>query len=185
MIKWRKWNNVLHRDVGYAIVAMTLVYGVSGIAVNHTADWNPNYARSKETVTLAPVTGTTAEEMKQNVMRQLNLTEEPKSIFRPDPETIQLFYPGQTYTVDIPTGQGILDHVRARPVLYEFNQLHLNAPKKGWTWFADLYAVSLIFVAITGMFVLKGKNGITRRGAVFTLLGLVIPAGFWIWFKYF
>ena len=46
--KWRKWNNILHRDIGYIIVGLTLVYGVSGIAVNHTADWNPNYTVERE-----------------------------------------------------------------------------------------------------------------------------------------
>ncbi len=185
MIKWRKWNNVLHRDIGYAVVALTIVYAVSGIAVNHMADWNPNYHRQQEALELQPVLGETTQEMKQSVMQQLHLTDEPKSVFRPDPETIQLFYPGQTYTIDVPTGQGIMENVRTRPVLYEFNQLHLNSVKRGWTWFADLYAVALIFVAVTGMFVLKGKNGITGRGAWLTIMGALVPAGIWIWYQFF
>ena len=32
---WRKLNNALHRDVGFLIVGLTIVYGVSGLAVNH------------------------------------------------------------------------------------------------------------------------------------------------------
>jgi hypothetical protein len=184
LIKWRKWNNILHRDIGYTITVLTLVYGISGIAVNHTADWNPNYQLQREAVSLKPVMEKTTPEMKQNVMSQLDLKDEPKSIFRPDPETIQLFYQGRTYTIDLPTGKGIIEHVRPRSVLFEFNQLHLNTPKKAWTWFADVYAASLIFVAVTGLFVLKGKNGITGRGAFFTVVGALIPAVFWIWFKY-
>ena len=184
MIKWRKWNNILHRDIGYTVAALTIVYGVSGIAVNHTADWNPNYLQEKEAVSLQPVKGETTPEMKLNVMQQMNLMEEPKSVFRPDAETIELFYSGRTYTIDIPTGKGIIERVRPRRVLFEFNQLHLNAPKKGWTWIADIFAGSLIFVAITGLFVLKGKNGITGRGAFFTILGALIPAAFWIWYLY-
>lgn len=39
---WRRWSIVLHRDVGYLATAMTLAYAISGIAVNHIADWNPN-----------------------------------------------------------------------------------------------------------------------------------------------
>ena len=41
---WRRWSIVLHRDVGYLAVAMTLAYAISGIAVNHVADWNPRYS---------------------------------------------------------------------------------------------------------------------------------------------
>ena len=42
--RWRYWNNVLHRDLGYLVVALTIIYAVSGIAVNHVHDWNPNYS---------------------------------------------------------------------------------------------------------------------------------------------
>ena len=58
----------------------------------------------------------------------------------------------------------IVDGIRPRPVLHEMNQLHLNTPKGAWTWVADLYAVALLFVAATGLFVLKGKTGITGAG---------------------
>jgi hypothetical protein len=42
--------------------------------------------------------------------------------------------------------------------------MHLNHPKKLWTWMADIYAAVLIILAVTGLFVLKGKKGITGRG---------------------
>jgi len=29
-MKWRKWNNILHRDIGYLCVGLTVVY-VSGV----------------------------------------------------------------------------------------------------------------------------------------------------------
>ena len=32
-----------------------------------------------------------------------------------------------------------------------------------------------MLLAITGLFILKGKNGITRRGAWLTALGIVVP----------
>ena len=67
-----------------------------------------------------------------------------------------------------------------RRVLHELNQLHLNEPKRVWTYVADLYALSLILLAITGLFVLKGKYGITGRGGWLTAVGALIPLGFWL-----
>jgi hypothetical protein len=32
-----------------------------------------------------------------------------------------------------------------------------------------------MFVTITGLFLVKGKNGITRRGAVLTAIGVIVP----------
>lgn len=61
------------------------------------------------------------------------------------------------------------------------NFLHLNHPKKLWTWMADLYAVVLAILAITGLFVLKGKKGITGRGAWLSTVGIIIPIVF-LWF---
>ena len=42
--KLRPWLRALHRDLGYLAVGLTLVYAVSGLAVNHLADWDPNFA---------------------------------------------------------------------------------------------------------------------------------------------
>ena len=41
--KIRKWNRVIHRDLGYLAVGLTLIYAISGFVVNHVQDWNPNY----------------------------------------------------------------------------------------------------------------------------------------------
>ena len=75
-------------------------------------------------------------------------------------------------------GSGNVVEIRKRPVLYAFNFLHYNKPKKLWTWFSDIYAVSLGIIAITGLFILRGWHGITRRGGILTVIGLVIPAVF-------
>ncbi|MBI5474682.1 MAG: PepSY-associated TM helix domain-containing protein [Ignavibacteriae bacterium] len=184
MIKWRKWNNILHRDIGYLVVGLTLIYGVSGIAVNHTADWNPSYRQEKQVREIAPIAATEREAMFAEALQKLEITETPRNVFRPDPETLQMFFERRTYTVDVPTGKVLIERVHHRPVLYEMNQLHLNTPKGAWTYIADLYAGSLIIIAITGLFVLKGRNGISGRGWWLTLIGIVIPVGYWIWYQY-
>lgn len=42
-MKIRKLLRILHRDFGYFIVGMTIVYGLSGIYLNHRHDFNPDY----------------------------------------------------------------------------------------------------------------------------------------------
>lgn len=181
---WRKWNNILHRDIGYLIVGLTIVYGVSGLAVNHVADWNPSYTREKTFFTIPPILTTHRDSIVAEARSALALNEEPRNTFRPDEQTLQLFYEGFTVAVDLPTGSVVRESVAQRPVLFEFNQLHLNTPKRVWTIIADLYAVSLILVAITGLFVLKGKYGITGRGAWLTALGTALPAAYWLWYLF-
>jgi hypothetical protein len=176
---WRRLNRILHRDIGYAVVGLTLVYGVSGIAVNHAADWNPNYVREQWTESIPPVAAQVRDAMIAEAVAALRLPEGPETTFRPDPYTLQLFYPGMTYSIDLPSGRVLVERVRTRRVLFELNQMHLNTPKRTWTVIADLYAGLLILVALTGLFVLKGKTGITGRGAWLTALGVAVPALYW------
>jgi hypothetical protein len=182
--KWRKWNTILHRDIGYLIVGLTLVYGISGIAVNHTADWNPSYRIEKRGLQIEPIVEEQREAIVRAAFDRLGLRGEPQNTFRPDPETLQLFFEQEMYSIDLPTGKVVVESVRRRRVLFEFNQLHLNAPKRAWTYFADVYALALIVVAITGLFVLKGRTGITGRGAWLTAIGVLVPVLYWLYHIY-
>jgi len=177
---WRRLSIALHRDVGYLAVALTIAYGVSGLAVNHIADWNPNYRVTTRTTTIAPIALDSGPAMVDTVIASLALTVPPRSSYQPDPQTLQLFYGEQVYSVDLPTGQVLVESNVPRRVLHELNQLHLNEPKRAWTYVADLYALSLILLAITGLFVLKGRYGITGRGGWLTAAGALIPLGFWL-----
>ena len=184
-MKWRKWNNIIHRDLGYLCFGLTIIYVISGIAVNHIDLWNPSYSvertesRLKSPLPAATpdVAGITA------ILTELGETGRYKSSFRPDPRTIQIFVEGNTLTIDLPSGKVRQEKVSPRPILRQLNFLHLNHPKKLWSWFADLYALCLGMLAITGLFVLKGKRGITGRGAWLTIAGIVFPV-FFLWLYY-
>jgi hypothetical protein len=63
-------------------------------------------------------------------------------------------------------------------VLFQLNALHLNNLKGAWTYVADGFAVALIFLALTGMTMMKGDRGLFGRGKYFVLAGLAVPVGF-------
>lgn len=184
-MNWRKWNNILHRDIGYLCVGLTVIFAISGIAVNHIEDWNPNYQVEKIGFKINPVPITSAEEMANDIVKQLNVEEKIESTFRSSPENIKIFFLDQTIEVNAETGQGVYEYISERPLLYDMNFLHLNHAKKAWTYFSDLYAVALTFLAISGLFVLKGKKGIKGRGAWLTTIGVIIPIAFLLVYKYF
>lgn len=177
--RWRKWNNILHRDIGYLIFGMIIIYAVSGIALNHRSDWNPNYI-----VTFADVTweggvpaGDVPTEQVKAFLEEKNISERYKSHMRPSPDIFKIWVQGGSVTLNPTTGAGTVEHIRRRPVFYEFNWLHYN-PRVLWTWFSDIFSGALIIVAVTGLFVLKGKKGIKGRGAWLTGIGILIPAVF-------
>ncbi len=183
--KWRKWNNILHRDIGYLAVGLTIVFAISGIAVNHVDSWNPNFNIEYQNIAIAPFDGKNADRAVAYVLSSLNIKEEPRSTFRPSRERLNIYLDKQTIEINLFTGKGRREIVQERVLLHDMNYLHLNHAKKWWTWFSDLYAVALLFLAISGMFVLKGKNGLSGRGKWLTGLGLFIPIVFILIYKYF
>jgi uncharacterized protein len=182
--KIRKWNRVIHRDLGYLAVGLTLIYAISGFVVNHVQDWNPNYEITHVNSNVGKIDLAKSETdiIVKDILQKLSLPPTYKTTFRPEPEILRIFVKENTIDVNIKTGEAIQEIVKTRPLIYEMNFLHLNHPKKAWTYVADLYAISLAALAITGLFVLKGKQGITGRGAWFTAAGIVLPIVFlWLY----
>ena len=46
--RWRGWLRAIHRDLGYLAVGFTLIYALSGIAINHIKDWDPNFHATEQ-----------------------------------------------------------------------------------------------------------------------------------------
>lgn len=184
---WRKWNRILHRDFGYIAFGLTIIYAVSGFAVNHVSDWNPNY--SKETITTQIESGNIPDRNLPDsvlaviIMNRVSETGALKSSFRGSPDEIQFFVDGNTISFNFNSGIITEEKVKERFILYLFNFFHLNKAQKLWTIIADMYAVVLLFLAVSGLFMIKGKNGITGRGAWLTAAGIAIPFIFaWIYY---
>lgn len=171
---------VLHRDLGYLTVGLTLVYALSGLAVNHMHHWNPTYRKATEVRQVAPFDPSLPEEALVAQARERLSLPAPKTVHQPDADTLQLLYQGRSVTVDLPTGKAVVEGLAPRPVLYALNRLHLNAPKGAWTWIADAYAVALAFLAVSGLFLLRGKAGLMGRGKWLVAGGAMIPLLYWV-----
>jgi len=182
-IKWRKWNNILHRDIGYLAVGLTVIFAISGIAVNHVSDWNPNYKIENKDFQIQPLKAQTQTQMVRETLQKLRIKDAVESSFRPSAEELNIYLTNHTIHLNIKTGKGRHEFVKERFLLRDFNFLHLNHAKKWWTYFSDLYAVSLLFLAISGLFVLKGKKGLAGRGKWLTLIGIIIPIIFLMLYK--
>jgi hypothetical protein len=170
----------IHRDLGYLCIGLTIVYAISGVAVNHIHEWNPNYAVSLQRFELGPIPHAVpaGDDTTLDVLRRLGMDERFDTTFQSDPASLRIVQGPITIDVDLTSGRGMREDVRTRPILYESNVLHLNHQKGVWTWVADGFAVSLAFLALSGAFILRGRQGLTGRGLWFTLTGLAIPIVF-------
>lgn len=185
--KWpiRRWLRALHRDAGYLAVGLTFIYAVSGLAVNHIADWDPNFTQVDRThpLQLDPALASAklsqdpeaARRVADQAMRELGRSDPVRDVYAVDDTHVDVTLDGTMLYVDV--GQRIVreEGQKERLLLRVANWLHLNRGKKAWTFIADGYAVLLLYLAASGLFMFPGKLGLRGRGGVLTALGALVP----------
>ncbi len=175
-MKLSKLNRVTHRDIGYLITGLTLIYAISGIALNHKHDWNPNYIfeNSSFTVNTDISRDSFDDQAARDILKDIGHLSGYKTFYFPTGNRLTIFVDGGFVQIDARTGSGTVEMIKKRPLFYQFNFLHYN-PGIWWKYFSDIYCIALITVTLTGLFIIKGKNGITRRGAILTIAGVILP----------
>jgi hypothetical protein len=181
----RRWNNALHRDMGYLFFGMTIIYALSGIILNHfkSGDFlHPDYGKRYDIFSVSlPQNGIVDKNYALTILESVGEKEHFRS-YVTGSGYIQIFITNGSVYVDLTSGKAELEKKTPRYILKEFNLLHYNNIKKLYTWYSDIYAAAMILLAITGLFVLRGKNGIIGRGAWLTAIGIILPALFLLFY---
>lgn len=173
-LKWRKWNRAVHRDFGYLFLGMTIIYALSGIAINHMKDWNPNYVVSVDEIKIDPLSERPDKKTIIKILEAYDEEDNYKNHYFPSDDVVKVFIDDGTAYINFETGEGLIERTRRRPIFREVNYLHYN-PIKYWTWFSDIFCGALIILGISGILIPRGSRGITKRGAWLTILGILIP----------
>jgi len=172
--RWRAWLRAVHRDVGYLAVGFTMIYALSGIAMNHIADWDPNFRSEELQLKIAPIPDDISdEEAVARVAAAAGLSGQPSDVLRAGDE-VRLEYPNGSKVTAI--GDSVTVQRReSRFFLRVANWLHATRGKAAWKFIADAYAVLLLYLAISGVFMIKGKLGLRWRGTLLIGIGLAAP----------
>lgn len=176
--RWRAWLRAVHRDFGYVAVGFTLVYALSGLAINHVRDWDPNFVSSERTLEIAAIG--------DDVDDTAAVARVTAAIGRGKPDLKTLYRAGDELRFDYPDGtrvaaigsQVTVQQRSPRFFLRVANWLHYNRGKAAWTYVADVYACMLLYLAISGLFMIKGRLGLRRRGAVLVSAGIAVPLAY-------
>ena len=170
----RRWLRIIHRDLGYLMVGICLVYAISGILLTHMNGKDPAYRSSSYTLTF-PV----GLDQKQLAALWQEDTSRPalRNIRPVDTDHSRLVLQGGIGVYNAADGTLDYEMHRKRELVYWINKLHYNRVE-GWSFMADLFAVSLIFFAVSGLFMVPGRKGFLGRGKWFLLVGLLVPAAY-------
>jgi len=168
----------IHRDLGFLMVGISLVYGISGIYLNNMKGKDPAFHTEEKTIQFPA--NLTENELSTAWQTDKNLPT-LKNVMRIDENHLRLFLDGGVGVYN--AGNGTLDYEKHKKhvLIYWIDRLHYNKVK-GWNTVANIYAVSLIVLAITGLFIVKGKRGLAGSGKWYLIIGILIPILFGIFF---
>lgn len=172
--RWRAWLRAVHRDIGYLAIGFTVIYAVSGIAQNHIEDWGEvSYATYEKTLTIAPIAEDAPDDVAVKQVADAAGLGTPTGVFRAGDEVRLEYANGAKVTAiaDTVTIQGR----ERRAFIGAANWLHTARNRAGWKYVADAYALLLLYLAISGIFMIKGRLGLKWRGALLISAGVAVP----------
>lgn len=178
-MKFRKLLRIFHRDFGYFIVGMTFVYVFSGIILNHRHDFNPDYRIYTEEFTFDPnAKDATTEPTIISILNELSYPVKFKKHYINKEGLVKVFIENGEVVINPKTGEGTLQYLERRPLIFGMNKLHKATLGTTWKWVSDIMSLILLLVAVSGLFLLKGKRGFIRWGWWWMVTGFVVPLVF-------
>lgn len=167
-----RWIRAIHRDLGFLMVGVSLIYAVSGMLLNHLQDGaDPAYAVHRRQ--RAFEAGLSKEQLGAAWRAQSDLPTLNR-IFDAEDGCYRLMLGGGMGSYSPQSGMAGYEVSRRRALVYWINRLHYNKVS-GWSPMADFFAVALIFFALSGLLMVKGRHGLAGRGKWYVLLGVAIP----------
>lgn len=175
--RFRMWCRTIHRDLSFFFSGMVLIYAISGLVMNHRDSINPHYTvtRTRHIIDNLPRQAEFDKQAVLTLMEQIGVAENYTKHYFPEQNHLKVFLKGgSSLETDLITGVTCYESLKRKPIISTMTTLHYN-PGKWWTWFADVFAISLIVITLSGLMMLKGRFGLWGRGGIELLLGIAIP----------
>jgi len=141
--------------------------------------WDPNF---KSVVETSHVDGPYPEDedaLAAKVLSKIGVEEDELQAAYFNTDTVfELSLADATVQLDIESGALKTASKEPRFFLRVANWLHYNRGKSAWTYVADGYAVLLLYLAMSGVFMLKGRKGFIGRGAILVGIGAALPIAY-------
>ncbi|WP_404317984.1 hypothetical protein [Malaciobacter canalis] len=185
---FRKW----HRDLGYLVIGITIVYSLSGIMLSFrdlhifekeymlTSKIEKNLKNPEDNFVNSFIKNEEKSNLPSHVVKK-SVIDSLKQVENTDTYIkYQVSRKKDLKTITYYKNSGeVIYSISAYPTFIKpFIDAHKSSSKDKWLYLSLAYSVILFFLAISAIFMVKGKNGFRQRGVYLTLLGVVLIAFF-------
>lgn len=158
---FRYYMRALHRDIGFFMIGLIVVYSISGITLIYRDTGFLKHETRKE-VKLQP--GIDAKGLGNALhMRFFEVVKEEGGI---------IYFQGGTY--DQATGIAIYTEKELPAWLSKLDNLHKISSQSIAHWFSALFGILLLFLALSSFWMFKPASKLFRRGIWFAGTGILL-----------
>lgn len=165
-----------HRDLAYFYVGLIISFALSGIFLNHRQSWHPRryaYEKRELTVTKPIWKDSVNSEWIEKFAAEQKIDDHLRR-FTTENGNLRISFEKNDVMINIESGKGKIETYRTTPLLGQMTQLHQDT-SKWWIYYSDIFAIAILTIAITGMFIEKGKLSFKSRGWKLALIGILFP----------
>lgn len=158
-LKVQKKIRALHRDIGFFLVGMTVLYCISGMILLFGI---PNRFKIETRITKTIEPYASNEQISKALnLKKINISEETDEYIRFGKSS----YAKRT---------GEIEHyvIRLPSLLTKLNRLHRERKDSVVKYFTGSYAVLLAFLALSSFFIYKRGSKLFYRGLIISILGI-------------
>lgn len=166
----------LHRDLGYFYIGLIVSFAFSGLMMNHRDSWHPEKytAETKAIEVLLPEESKINEDFAKDLGKKLGIEDKFRR-HKIKKELFSISFEKHDVEIDMKTGKGEIVTFFKTPIISQSMSLHKNT-SNFWIYYSDIFALSLITIALTGTIMIKGgKFSWKNRGWKLAVAGVIFP----------
>ena len=171
----------LHRDLGYFYIGLIVSFALSGLMMNHRDSWQPEkYTTETKAIEVQlPAESEINEKFAEDLGKKLGIDDKLRR-HNVKKDVFKISFENHDVEIDIKTGKGEVVSFMKTPIISQSMKLHKNT-SNFWIYYSDIFALSLITIALTGTIMIKGgKFSFKKRGWKLALAGVIFPILFLI-----
>ncbi len=156
-----KLMRALHRDIGFLVIGLTIVYCVSGVVLLYR-DTDAFTIDKQYVETVKP--NLEADKLGEALkLRRLQVTSESADT---------IFFNYGTYC----KSTGLADYtINTYPdLVWKINGFHKTKSRFGSHWLGLVYSIMLFFLAVSSFWMYKPKSNKLKRGLVLAAIGFIV-----------
>lgn len=154
-----KWMRIMHRDIGFFVIGLTVIYCISGIMLTYR---DTGFLKSERLIEKNIEPGLQAAQLGKALhLRNIELVGQDEEIIR---------FTAGTYNRETGIANYVSEEIPA--VLSAFNSLHVTSSKDVRSVFSVFYAILLLFLGISSFWMYRPGSRLFKRGVITALSGV-------------